>query len=88
MSAVTGISGQLPWMGREEKQMAMAIELAKVMHRERLEEAETRRWRKAQKEQARKRKAATRERGPKVEWPVFSVRIGHFQFAVFRTVRL
>lgn len=68
--------------------MAMAIELAKVIHRERLEEAATRRRRRAQKEQARKRNAAEREYGPKVEWPVFSVRIGHFQFAVFRTVRL
>ncbi|QWC10746.1 hypothetical protein KKR91_03725 [Arthrobacter jiangjiafuii] len=68
--------------------MAMSIELAKAIHRERQAEAATRRRRRAQNEQARKRKTATRELGPKVEWPVFSVRVGHFQFAVFRTVRL
>ena len=84
--------------------MAMTIDLARAVHRERLAEAESRRrWREARRV-ARERDAAARDtgerdtgerkakperaRGPAMEWPVFTLRIGRFQLVGFRTVRL
>lgn len=71
--------------------MAMAMELARVVHQERLMEAETRRQRRAAKRTAAERAALDgkgKQTGPKVDWPVFSVRIGRFHLAVFKTVRM
>ena len=69
--------------------MAMVIELAQVVHRERLAEAEIRRRRAEAKREARERRAAAAPVStPKVEWPVFTLRIGRFQLVGFRTVRL
>lgn len=77
--------------------MAMAMELARVVQQERLMEAETRRRRQAAKrmaaeraaeERAKARPASGEQDGPKVEWPVFSLRIGRYQFVGFKTVRL
>jgi hypothetical protein len=73
----------------EEKLMAMTIELARVVHKERLAEAETRRRRAEARRQSRERSApADPVSMPKVEWPVFTLRIGRFQLVGFRTVRL
>lgn len=83
--------------------MAMTIELARVVHRERMAEVESRRrWREARRvarerdaeRDARERNAADPNpaakpaRGPAVEWPVFTLRIGRFQLVGFRTLRL
>ena len=79
--------------------MAMTMELARVVHRERMAEVESRRrWlegrRVARERDARERSAGERNaaaepvRGPAVEWPVFALRIGRFQLVGFRTVRL
>lgn len=74
--------------------MAMTIELARVVHKERMAEVETRRRRAAARRQAKERSAKELSAktapvsGPKVEWPVFTLRIGRFQLVGFRTVRL
>ncbi|WAP51417.1 hypothetical protein OL239_16585 [Arthrobacter sp. ATA002] len=69
--------------------MAMTIELARVAHRERMAEVESRRRRRAARDQARERSGKEeRTRTPAVEWPVFTLRIGRFQLVGFRTVRL
>ncbi|MFB9797280.1 hypothetical protein ACFFON_10090 [Arthrobacter citreus] len=68
--------------------MAMAMELARVVQKERLAEAEARRRRIAARHRARERSAAAEAKTPKVEWPVFALRIGRFQLVGFRTVRL
>lgn len=74
--------------------MAMTIELARAVHRERVAEVESRRrWLEARRV-ARERDAGERNaaaephRGPAVEWPIFTLRIGHFQLVGFRTVWL
>lgn len=72
--------------------MAMAMELARVVQQERLMEAETRRRRhelkRAATNRAQAREHSGKPAGAKVEWPVFSLRIGRFQFVAFKTVRL
>lgn len=72
----------------------MEVELARILQQERLAEAEHRRRRRDLKRLARQRReeghpaAKIRARSPKVDWPVFSIRIGGFQLVAFRTVRI
>lgn len=72
----------------------MEIEMAKMLQKERMAEAERLRRRRDLKRQARQERdacrnaAGTGEPKPKVDWPVFSLRIGSFQIALFRTMRI
>ena len=72
----------------------MEIEMAQIVQRERLAEAEQRRRRRDLKHRARQQReagraaAATQSRSLKVDWPVFSLRIGGFALVAFRTVKI
>ena len=72
----------------------MEIEMAQIVQRERLAEAEQWRRRRDLKHRARQQREAGRiaaERpvqAPKVDWPVFSLRIGGFALVAFRTVKI
>ena len=69
----------------------MELELARLEHRQRQAEAE---WHNSLKRtrQARQDDSLGQETGPedliKADWPLISLRIGPFQLALFRTVRL
>ncbi|MET4060207.1 hypothetical protein ABIB35_001752 [Arthrobacter sp. UYP6] len=72
----------------------MEIEMATIVQRERLAEAQQWRRRRDLKDRARQRReerrtaAGTRVRAPKADWPVFSLRIGGFALVAFRTVKI
>ena len=71
----------------------MEIEMAKTLQRERMAAADGRRrhrnlQRLARERQETERGADRRMAWPKVEWPVFSIRIGGFELVAFRSVKL
>lgn len=66
----------------------MELEIARLIQRDRLAAAEKRRKRKAVIHRAKEQRLSGREKQPKVEWPVFSLRIGRYQLVAFRSVRL
>ena len=72
----------------------MEIEMAKMLQKERMAEAERLRRRRNLKREARQERDACRNAAgtslpaPRVDWPVFSFRIGRFRIAAFRTVRI
>lgn len=72
----------------------MEIEMARMLQQERMAEAENWRHRRDLKRGASQERDACRDPAgtpapaPKVDWPVFSIRIGSFQFALFRTIRV
>ena len=71
----------------------MELELARLEHRERTQDAEQRnrllrmmRERRTDRDRQRERRAAVRP--VKVDWPVITLRLGPFQAVLFRTVRV
>lgn len=71
----------------------MELELARLEHRERTEDAERRNGlrrlmqeRLPARDRQRERPAAARS--AKLDWPVITLRLGPFQVVLFRTVRL
>ncbi|MDN3905618.1 hypothetical protein [Arthrobacter sp. YD2] len=72
----------------------MELELARLEHRQRTEDAERRngfqqlrRERLPARDRQRERPAALRS-AVKLDWPVITLRLGPFQLALFRTVHL
>lgn len=71
----------------------MEIEMAKTLQQEHLAAADRRRRRRDRRRRADEQQdllggSNTSRKKPKVDWPVFSVRIGGFELVAFRTVQL